>query len=388
MVNMFCRICIFVAWKVKERSNPFCHRTTRGGRKHTGKRRKLELSKGVVNILQCNVTTWSEHARHYILTSDFDATLISETHLRKEGLLSAVTEAKKSGWAGTGSAATNTVNNGTSAGVLTLVRKRWFSKPLSICSDDAGILCPNSRLAGRVIRVMGREILLLTAYFEHSVGFRSDTNANLMQDVCFLTRDGRFPFILGADFNFPPSLWQDLSLHGGGIWTKQLGASVVIPEGSSHTCRTGRGQKPDIIDYFMVSACIRPLIQKCEVIKSVPWGPHYGVKLVLNIDFESVLSRQLVGKISRRSHHKVGATLEGSDFGTQQDSNVRSKAESLAAQETAEAACSQQMLSVLWKSLMSWVTLWKLGATPQLNTGLLQEEWANSRCQGNSPNFV
>ena len=113
----------------QERSNPFCHRTARGGRKHTGKRRKLEISKGVVNILQCNVTTWSEHAKHYILTSDFDATLISETHLRKEGLLSAVTEAKKSGWAGTGSAATNTVNNGTSAGVLALVRKRWFSKP-------------------------------------------------------------------------------------------------------------------------------------------------------------------------------------------------------------------------------------------------------------------
>ena len=65
----------------KERSNPFCHRTARGGRKHTGKRRKLELSKGVVNILQCNLTTWSEHAKHYILTSDFDATLISETHL-------------------------------------------------------------------------------------------------------------------------------------------------------------------------------------------------------------------------------------------------------------------------------------------------------------------
>ena len=141
-------------------------------------------------------------------------------------------------------AATNTVNNGTSAGVLTLVRKRWFSKPLSICSDDAGILCPNPRLAGKVIRVMDREILLVTAYFEHSVGFRSDINANLMQDVCFLTGDGRFPFILGADLNFPPSLWQDLSLHGGGIWTKQLGASVVILEGSSHTCRTGRGQNP------------------------------------------------------------------------------------------------------------------------------------------------
>ena len=240
-------------------------------------------------------------------------------------------------------------NNGTSAGVLALVRNRWFSKPLSICSDDAGTLCPNSRLAGRVIRVMGREILLLTAYFEHSVGVRSDTNANLMQDVCFLTRDGRFPF----------SLWQDLTLHGGGIWTKQLGASVVTPEGSSHTCRTGRGQKPDIIDYFMVSACIRPLIQKCEVIKSVPWGPHYGVKLVLNIDFESVFSRQLVGKsadaiTTRWAQHWKVRTLTcwmkpTHHFGKQQDSKCTfegRKPRCSLGQEAAEAACSQYATAV------------------------------------------
>ena len=161
---------------------------------------------------------------------------------------------------------------------------------------------------------MGREILLLTAYFEHSVGFRSDTNANF---------DARRVFSHGR--------WEVVSIHSGcglqlsakpmarsdSTWRWHLdqatGCIGVIPEGPSHTCRTGKGQKPDIIDYFMVSACIRPLIQRCEVIKSVPWGPHYGVKLVLNIDFESVLSRQLVGKISRRSHYKLGATLEGSD---------------------------------------------------------------------------
>ena len=80
--------------------------------------------------------------------------------------------------------------------MLTLVRKRWFSKPLSICSDDAGIRCPNSRLAGRVIRVMGREISLLTANFEHSIGFRSDINANLMHDVCFSREVGGFPSFL------------------------------------------------------------------------------------------------------------------------------------------------------------------------------------------------
>ena len=220
-----------------------------------------------MNILQCNVTNWSEHVNHYILTSDFDAALISETHLEREKLV--LKKARKFSWAGTGSAAISTARNDTSAGVLALVRTRWFTKPLSMCTDEAGVLCPTRRLAGRVIRVMGREILLFTASFGHSVGFRSDINANLVQDVYFLTRDGKLPFILGADFNFPPSLWQDLSMHGGSLWLRKLEASEDVPEGTTQTCRTGKGQKSDIIDYFLMSTLIRPLIQECEIVKSV-----------------------------------------------------------------------------------------------------------------------
>ena len=60
---------------------------TRRGRKHTGKKRKLEIAKGVVNILPCNVTAWSEHASHDIITSDFGAAHISETNLGSEELV-------------------------------------------------------------------------------------------------------------------------------------------------------------------------------------------------------------------------------------------------------------------------------------------------------------
>ena len=113
----------------KERNNLFCHHANRGGRKHTGKKRKLETVKGVVNILECNVTAWSEHARHYILTSDFDATPISETLLEREKLVTAAEDARTSSRASTGSsAAISTASNGTSAVVLALVRTRWFSK--------------------------------------------------------------------------------------------------------------------------------------------------------------------------------------------------------------------------------------------------------------------
>ena len=72
-----------------------------------------------------------------------------------------------------------------------------------------------------------------------------------------------------------------------------------------------RGHKPDIIDYCQVSTLILPLVQKYEVVKSVPWDPHYGVRITLSIDFESVVSRQLIGKISKRRNDSTRALREG-----------------------------------------------------------------------------
>ena len=101
------------------------------------------------------------------------------------------------------------------------------------------------------------------------------------------------------------------------------------------------------------------LIQKCEVIKSVPWGPHYGAKLVLKIDFASVLSRQLMGENSKCSHHKVGATHEGPDTDLMEEADPMlwdearlkctfegRKPRCSFGQETAEASCSQDASAV------------------------------------------
>ena len=44
--------------------------------------------------------------------------------------------------------------------------------------------------------------------------------------------------------------------------------------------------------------------------KVVLWGPHYGVKLALSIKFETVVSRQLMGKLNKRDRHNTNA-LQG-----------------------------------------------------------------------------
>ena len=111
-----------------------------------------------------------------------------------------------------------------------------------------------------------------------------------------------------------------------------------------------------------------------------------------------MLSRQLLEK----SADKVGATLEGSDADLLEEADKSlwdaarlkctfegRKPRCSFGQETAEAACSQYANAVgtleesdeLGHALETWSD-----ATAQY--GLLQEKWANSRCQGNSPNFV
>ena len=155
-----------------------------------------------------------------------------------------------------------------------------------------------------------------------------------------------------------------------------------MPEGTTHTCRTGKGQKPDIIDYILVSTLVRPLIHTCEIVKSVPWGPHYGVKLVLNIDFESVVSSQLIGKINKRSRHSTNA-LQGQhahhieEAGPALWNEARRKCVSEGkkprcqdGQEgTKRHAPNMQARVVSWKRHMSWATLWRLGVMPRLNIG-------------------
>ena len=135
-----------------------------------------------------------------------------------------------------------------------------------------------------------------------------------------------------------------------------------------------------IIDYFLVSTLIRPLTQKCEIVKSVLWDPHYGVKLVLNIDLESVVSRQLMGKISKRSRQNTNA-LQGQNthFTEEADPalwnearrNCVSKARSLSVKTDRRTpkqhAPIMQARVGSWKRQMSWATLWRPGVMPRLD---------------------
>ena len=102
----------------------------------------------------------------------------------KDTPVNTVTEIRKSSGTDTDSIVISSANKRVSTGVLALIRTRRLSNLMSV-----GVLCYNSRLTMRDIRVMNRETLLLMTYFKHSVDFTSNINVKLMHDVCFLTRD-------------------------------------------------------------------------------------------------------------------------------------------------------------------------------------------------------
>ena len=110
----------------------------------------------------------------------------------------------------------------------------------------------------------------------------------------------------GSGFQFLAKLVAMAAVFGYGSWEHQRSF-----QREPHTRAVqAKVKKPDINDYFLVSTLIRPLIQKCKIVNSVPWGPHYGVKLTLNINIGSVVSRQLTGKISKRNRHNTNV-LQG-----------------------------------------------------------------------------
>ena len=62
-----------------------------------------------------------------------------------------------------------------------------------------------------------------------------------------------------------------------------------------------QGSKPLPSSIFVsVSTLILSLLQTCVVVKSVQWCPHHGVRITVNIDFDAVVSRHLIGALSKR----------------------------------------------------------------------------------------
>ena len=54
---------------------------------------------------------------------------------------------------------------------------------------------------------------------------------------------------------------------------------------------------------------------------SVPWSPQYAVRITLHMDFDSVVSRKLVGALSKRRNHNAEVPHARQGFGQSEGAN-------------------------------------------------------------------
>ncbi len=116
-------------------------------------------------------------------------------------------------------------------------------------------------------------------------------NHSLFKLVAEVTKNGKFPFIILADFNAKPE--EVGQLH----WMETL-KSTVITTGQP-TCFGGEGES--VIDFVVCSDVLLSAIHSLKVISEVPWGPHALLELTVDKAFEkSSLDKQvLVGSLSQ-----------------------------------------------------------------------------------------
>ena len=120
---------------------------------------------------------------------------------------------------------------------------------------------------------------------------REGINHSLFQRVADITKNGKYPFIILADFNAKPE--EVGSLH----WMHSL-SSTVLTTGEP-TCFSGEGEST--LDFVVCSDVLLPTVKGLKVISEVPWGPHALLELTIDKGFESasVDKQELLTSLSK-----------------------------------------------------------------------------------------
>ncbi len=258
-------------------------------------------------IFFANITSWSKHAADFIVQEKADVVLAAEHHLKEDKIDDILKATGRAGWNTTVGPANQSAKSksGSNAGVLAQVHGRWHSTPWAECKDAQGHVGPWFNLVGRTTSLNGTEVQVLCGYFDGDEGL-GGSNWHILARVEYLTGRGNDPFVFAADFNMDPQRFE----VEAAAWLRRNKAVVVCPSNVTYTCKAVSGGS--FIDYFVVSETILSSVIDCVADVSVPWGPHFGLRLTLRSRPTEVQARRLV-RYSRL--HPAGPTCRSNESG-------------------------------------------------------------------------
>ena len=248
-----------------------------------------------------NITTWGQKAwtylseqenetgpasRHKHSSSSNEQThmmMFVEHHLKGKELNSTRTHLKKRGWRSEVCPATPTGNGGTHGGTMALIRANIQYKPLTNGSSRI----QGDQWIGLLVRFAGRDLLIITAYLWHNIGFTGE-NLKILRQLAEVVGIHKVEFMIVADWNIPA---QDMRAS---CWPAFVRGTVVTPPGIEHTCSSGPGR---MLDYMIVSNSLVGQTKLTADFES-PWRPHMG--LSIDIPFDALTTQVLA--IARPQH--------------------------------------------------------------------------------------
>ena len=200
-------------------------------------------------------------AQQYMEQSGADVCLVQESRVADARLRTAERTAARTGWSLSLEAAVWTEMDSTSAGVGVAVRRH-------IGHSDVASLPLHPSLHSRVrvswVRAMCKGgIFCLSAYFWHSEGL-SRRNLDLLEYIAQITRRLHGPWLLAADFNFPP----DVLIQSG--WLQLVNGRVHAPD--QPTCNA------QIHGYFVVDSRLQQSVLGVALVIDTGARPHSAVR--------------------------------------------------------------------------------------------------------------
>ena len=241
-----------------------------------------------ISMFFANITTWGPLVQNWIFSADvlnkYDVYGLVETHVTKAGDYDMCARARSHGLSVVSAPAMQYKDSpGSHGGETIFTAKHTFSVPLDDQLIEMASGCNDEpiRWTAIEIRVTSVSILLVSAYMWCGEGL-SHRNWSILQQIASLVHLFKLPFLLCADFNFPPNtLWQS-------GWCQHLSSMIFAPNVKT-TCSVSH----DVIDYCVASRSIDSIIHGIDVVP-VPWGPHVGLQLTLSASPNKVLVNRLV----------------------------------------------------------------------------------------------
>ena len=237
-------------------------------------------------------------AQSYLEATTADAVFLQELRIDGHPLLAAQRKAARSKWSLAIAPAKRTEADSLSAGVGIAVRSHIGMAP---AANLVRFECCNSRvIITHIGAICTGGMFLVSAYFWCNEG-ASQRNLLILQCIAQHVRQLHGPWILAADFNFPPSVLRSTG------WLRLVGGAIVST--GQPTCKGVED------DYFVVDTRLRSAVIGVALVHDTGSEPHSAVRMWLKGRPRRDMLRSLAAPAKAEAFLPQGCLPQSADDG-------------------------------------------------------------------------